>query len=107
MNLFIKKFTLIALLVGQAFAGEIYLNCGKGNIDNMEEFISSSLVTKNKAMTTFQTQSIIYTVIFESNKFEILRSDSSLGGFTRIKANALGLFRESPLFDGFSCHLND
>lgn len=101
-----KLLTFFIFCLSTAFAGDIYLNCGEGTIDTMEEFVTSSIIQDSRGKTTFNSMDREYTVVYDNQRYEIFISNLSQDGFIRINSLGKGPFMESPVFDGYSCHLN-
>lgn len=105
-----KTLTLGSLFIFSTslFAGDLYMNCAQAPVDEAEEFIASSSVSKGRAYVAFKNGKHSYTITFENGKYEYLKSNSNLGGFERVSnVSGSGKYKEAKIVDGFYCHIND
>lgn len=103
-----KSILVMALFASMtSFAGDLYMNCGKGTVETMEEFTSSVLVSNQKAHGQFSDGLDQYTVVFDNGAYTVTKSNVNEGGFTKTTSTANNDLQESELFDGFSCYIND
>ena len=104
------KKNIFALLIAvsfSSFAGDMYLNCGKGTIDSMEEFVASSILRDGYGYVSFSEGVTEYSVFYENNIYLFHKTDRDVGRYITFKSYGRGPFKESDLVDGFSCHIND
>lgn len=103
------KFLVVITFLGamSSFAGDLYLNCGEGKTEDMEEFLASSIVDERKSHVIFSKNNMNYSVVFNNDEYEITKSDQNVGGYTKNTYFGFGWSRQTPLFDGFSCHISN
>lgn len=104
-NLIILVFFFVVSVT--VFAGDLYINCGIGTVETMEEFTSSDLLENGEGYSTFINGTESYTIFYSKNVYTFYKSNINTGEFETGQLSAKGPFRESELFNGHSCHIND
>lgn len=109
MEFILKKLfaSILLLSISSAFAGDMYMNCGEGTLETMDEFKSSSLLFEDRAYGTFSDGLNSYTVTYDNGLYTFLKTSTFFGGFTKVESVAKSEFQESKLVDGFSCFISD
>lgn len=97
----------LLLIASSAVAGDLSMYCGKGTVDQMDEFVDSGLVRDESAYARFDDGVISYSVIYSDGEYTFIKSNRNIGGVEFFQSSASGDFSQSELVDGFSCHIND
>ena len=101
---------IIAFLTSFAsFAGDMSVYCGKGTVEEMEEFTASQYIAgyDDISKLAFSTDDKSFHVTYADQIYTFFVYSKNSSGYKEYSSAATGPFYESELIEGYSCHIND